>query len=50
MTELIRDRVLWVEIAAFGLKRVKKFHEAVVATSLPKDNEGNSPGIVWHSN
>lgn len=40
MTEMTRDRLVWVEIPAADLNRAKKFYEAVLETKLVEDNEG----------
>lgn len=40
MTEMTRDRLVWVEIPATDLARAKKFYEAVLKTDLIEDNNG----------
>ena len=40
MTEMTRDRLVWVEIPATDLTRAKKFYEAVLKTDLIEDNNG----------
>tara|TARA_R110001606_G_scaffold398335_1_gene577136 strand:- start:2251 stop:2625 length:375 start_codon:yes stop_codon:yes gene_type:complete len=40
MTEMTRDRLVWVEIPATDLNRAKKFYEAVLETRLVENDEG----------
>lgn len=40
MTEMTRDRLVWVEIPATDLNRAKTFYEAVLETSLVENNDG----------
>ena len=40
MTEMNRDRLVWVEIPAADLNRARKFYEAVLETSLTENNDG----------
>ena len=40
MTEMNRDRLVWVEIPAADLNRARKFYEAVLETSLIENNDG----------
>ena len=40
MTEMTRDRLVWIEIPASDLNRAKGFYEAVLETSLIEDNQG----------
>jgi predicted enzyme related to lactoylglutathione lyase len=40
MTEITRDRLVWVEIPATNLSRAKSFYEAVLEASLIEDNNG----------
>jgi len=40
MTEMTRDRLVWVEIPASDLGRAKAFYEAVLQTSLIDNSDG----------
>ncbi|MEH6660025.1 MAG: VOC family protein [Parasphingorhabdus sp.] len=40
MTEMTRDRLVWVEIPATDLDRAKTFYEAVLDTSLVANDDG----------
>ena len=40
MTEITRDRLVWVEIPATDLNRAKGFYEAVLQAALIEDNNG----------
>lgn len=43
MTEVVKDRLVWVEIPATELDRAKKFYESVLETSLVEDSQGPQP-------
>ncbi len=40
MTDMTRDRLVWVELPATDLNRAKDFYEAVLETNLVEDNNG----------